>query len=382
MGCENQNTSSLSVPKNLTVKNGIISFEQVSDADFYSISINDKVFSVDAKYNSNVNIVDNVINYDANKLFSYGKTYSIKIKARGDEKYDSHYTAVVTYLHNIDLLAPQNVKISAKTLLWDNVNDATYYIVKAFHKTNNRTKEFRCDINMCDISGFLLDDNTKENLTGEYQFSVKALREGNNPAESIYSDVVNYTNYEQLSTPIINSVYESGNDIMMSATIDENANKITINCGSDLRNVMLNGTSQYVLKTGANVTLNLTGIFGVDEFVELKAYIFTLQAKIETNSTTYFTNSLMSEQATFNKTIKLKTPSLTKLFSETLNKYVISWEAIENATGYYVVINGGAPIYVENTQTQFVIDDFTNIKVMAIGAGNYLNSNYSSIVTK
>lgn len=377
MGCENENTSSLSTPKNLNVKNGIISFNKVEDADYYSISINDKVFSVDAKYNSNVTIVDNFINYNANKLFTYGNTYSIKVKARGEDKYDSHYTAAFEYLHNIDLNSPENVILSSGTLTWDNVNNSTYYIVKAFHKTSNKTEEYRCDINSCEISGVLAKYGT-----GEYQFSVKAVREGNSPAESIFSDVVNFTNYKQLETPIINEIKETANGLVMTATLDTNANKITIHCGTDYRNVMLNGTSQYVSISGSTLTLNLTGIFGVDEFKNLTAYVFTIQAKIETNSTTYFTNSLISEQKVFNKTIKLSTPTLSVQFDNNLNKYVASWISVDNATGYEIVINNGTPIFIESNKTKFIIDDYSIIKIRALGAGNYLTSNYSNLIRK
>ena len=45
-GCANNDTTSLSVPKNLEVKNGIITFKQVEDADYYSISINDRVLTL------------------------------------------------------------------------------------------------------------------------------------------------------------------------------------------------------------------------------------------------------------------------------------------------------------------------------------------------
>ena len=51
-GCENEDISSLSTPENLSVANGIIAFDVVDDADYYSISINDRVFNVDSKYNS------------------------------------------------------------------------------------------------------------------------------------------------------------------------------------------------------------------------------------------------------------------------------------------------------------------------------------------
>ena len=376
MGCENVNTPSLSTPQNLIVKNGIISFKQVDDADFYSISINDKVFSVDAKYNSNVTIVDNVVNYDANKLFAYGNTYSIKVKARGDEKYDSHYTAVYEYLHNVDLIAPQNVRLSAGILVWDNVNDATYYMVKAFYKTGNTTNQYRCDINSCETSGILAQG------TGEYQFSVKAVREGNNAAESVFSDVVNYSNYQQLSTPTIKNITETANGLVMTASIDENANKITINCGTNYRNIFLNGADGNVSKSGSNYVINLTKVFGIDEFKDLKTYVFTLQSKIETQSQTYFTNSAISEQFIFNKTQQLSTPTLSVELDGKSEKFIASWNEIENAIGYEILLNGTL-IYVENTKTNFIIEDNNFIiEVCAVGAGNYLTSAYSNSITK
>lgn len=377
-GCENENMSSLSTPKDLNISNGIISFGLVEDADYYSISINDRVFSVDAKYNSNVEIIDSVVHYNANKLLSYGKTYSIKVKARGNEKYDSHYTATVEYLHNIDLKMPENVSISAGTLIWDNVDDATSYVVKVFYKTKNKTEEIDCDINYCELSATL----TKYG-TGEYQFSVKAIRGGNNPAESIYSDVVDYLHYQQLATPTIQSVYLSGNDLKMNATIDEHANKITIYCGDDYRNIMLNGTSQYITKSASTTTINLTGIFGADQFAVLKKYVFSVQAKHETALTSYFTNSELSNQITYNKTEKLTKPTLALSFDNDLGRYVASWQTVENAVGYVLVIDNSTEYFVENGTTKFMLDEsFSNVKIKAVGAGNYLDSDYSNVVNK
>ena len=377
-GCANNDTTSLSTPKNLEVKNGIITFKQVEDADYYSVSINDKVFNVDAKYNSNVSLVDGFVNYDANRLFAYGSVYSIKVKARGNDKYDSHYTSVVEYLHNIDLFAPQNVRIVSETLAWDNVSDAAYYIVKAYYKTGDISVEERCDINFCDVSKFLTD-----NGTGDYQFSVKAVREGINPAESVYSNVVNYTNYQQLATPIISTVSEVSNEItMVIENVDPNANKLTIVCGDVVRHIMFNSLSGNYEKVGSNCNLNITGIFGADKFTELKQYVFTVQAKIETNSSTYYSNSEVSEQFEFNKTQTLSTPTLSVEKDAKSGKFIASWNEIAHAVGYEIEL-GGETILVDKTTTQFLIESnrFT-IRVRAVGAGNYIPSNYSNSITK
>lgn len=378
LGCENQNMSSLSTPKELNVSNGVISFGLVEDADYYSISINDKVFSVNAKYNANVEIVDSVVHYNANKLLSYGKTYSIKVKARGDEKYDSHYTAVVEYFHTADLKAPTNVSVSSNTLVWGDVDDATNYVVKVFYETKNQTEEITSDTNYCDLSAIF-----QKYGSGKFQFYVKAVRVGSAQAESIYSDAVEHIYYQQLEKPIIESVYASGANLKMNVKIDDNANKITLYCDGDYRNIILNGTNINVTKSGSNLTVNLTGIFGADQFSNLKKYVFSVQAKHETILTSYFINSETSEQYIYNKTEKLTKPNLNVTYDDIMGGYVASWNIVENAVGYVVVINGATEYFVENNTSKFMLDEnFSNVKIKAVGAGNYLDSDYSNVVNK
>lgn len=377
-GCENQNLTSLSTPANVSVENGIIKFDAVQDADYYAISVNDKVFMVDAKYNSNVKIVDSVINYDANKILTYGKSYSIKVKARGENKYDSHYSNAIEYLHNVDLNMPKNVSLSAKTLIWDSVDNADYYIVKITYVTDSRVEEVRSDVCYCDISSVVQMCGT-----GEYNLQVKAVRAIVSPAESVYSESVKYLHYQQLDVPVINSVYMSGSDLKMNATIDENANKLTVYCDDDFRSVMLNGSSEYVTISASRVTINLTGLFGVSQFEQLKKYVFTLQAKHESSSVSYFLNSEKSSQFVFNKTEKLQTPNLSLQYNHDLNSYVVSWNSVDNACGYKLIVDDSTEYLVEKTKTMFLItDSFSSVKLKALGVGNFEDSDYSNVVTK
>lgn len=377
-GCENKNISSLSTPTNLTVENGIIMFNLVNDADYYAISINDKVFMVDAKYNSNVQIIDSVVQYNANKILTYGKSYSIKIKARGNNKYDSHYSNIVEYFHRVSLQTPKNVNISANTLMWDNVDDASSYVVKVFYSTGNKTKEINCDVCFCDIQSVL-----NEYGTGKYLFSVKAVRNGNQPAESIFSEQYEYIHYQKLTTPTISNVFMSGANLKMTATLDINANKITIICDNDVKNVMLNGSNSNVSRSGGNVTINLTGIFGLNKFIAQKKYVFTLQAKYESVATSYFQNSNESEQFIYNKTEKLATPTISLNYNQLYKSYVVSWIDVENAVGYKLIVDNNTEYIIEQGATEFVIGgEFNSAKLQALGGGNYLNSEFSNIVSK
>lgn len=377
-GCENQNISSLSTPTNLEVDNGIIMFDLVEDADYYAISINDKVFMVDAKYNSNVEIVDSVVNYDANKILTYGKSYTIKVKARGNDKYDSHYSNSVEYYHSISLQTPKNLSVNSGTLIWDSVDDASYYMVKIYYATGNITETIKCDVCFCDISSKI-----EKYGTGKYLLSVKAVRVGVDPAESIFCDQYEYLHYQQLETPTINNVYISGDRLKMNATVDENANKITITCGLTEKNVMLNGSNLNVTRSGENLTIDLTGIFEANEFNNLKKYVFTLQAKYESVVTSYFKNSAVSEQFIFNKTEKLITPTISLNYNSSLNSYVLTWQAVENAVGYKLIVDNTAEYLIAPNVTEFLCDgEFSSLKLQALGSGNYLNSDYSNIVSK
>ena len=169
---------------------------------------------------------------------------------------------------------------------------------------------------------------------------------------------------------------------MVVKNVDENANKLTIVCGDAVRHIMFNALSGNYEKVGSNYNLNITGIFGADKFSELKQYVFTVQAKIETNSSTYYSNSEVSEQFEFNKTKTLETPTLAVEKDAKSGKFIASWNAVENAVGYEIVLNG-TKVFVDKTTTKFLIEaNNFSIKVCAVGAGNYISSNYSNSITK
>ena len=109
--------------------------------------------------------------------------------------------------------------------------------------------------------------------------------------------------------------------------------------------------------------------------------MFTIQAKIE-NSSTYYTNSETSEQFEYNKTQTLNAPTIAVELEAKSGKFIASWNAVENAIGYEIDLNGET-IFVDNSTLNFLIEEnnFT-IKVRAVGAGNYVTSAYSNSITK
>ena len=136
-----------------------------------------------------------------------------------------------------------------------------------------------------------------------------------------------------------------------------------------------------VQKIREHYIFNLTKIFGASALEDLKQYVFTIQAKIE-NSSTYYTNSAVSEQYEFNKTQTLNAPTLSVELEAKSGKFIASWNAVDNAIGYEVELNDET-IFVDNSTLNFLIEEnaFT-IKVRAVGAGNYITSNYSNSIIK
>ena len=203
-----------------------------------------------------------------------------------------------------------------------------------------------------------------------------------------------------------------GTDLKMSVVdVDVNMQKLTISCGDIYKDVEKNPLSgeyttifkefilpELELKPYSSILeelpskpiyrpikehyiFNLTKIFGASAFEELKQYVFTIQAKIE-NSSTYYTNSAVSEQYEFNKTQTLDAPKIEVELEAKSGKFIASWNAVENAIGYEIDLNGEV-IFVDNSTLNFLIEEnnFT-IKVRACGAGNYLTSEYSNSITK
>lgn len=381
IGCENKNQPSLSTPELISVSNGVIVFAPVDNVEYYEILINELAVKVDARYNSNVSIVDNQINYNASKIFAFGKTYSVKIRAMAEEYKDSKYSNTLSYLHNEILTQPTNVKISANTLTWDIVNTANHYIVQVVHTTSGNSVSYQCETNTCSLLGAYAEFGA-----GEYGFAVKAVRTGVCAAETEFTTLQSVKHIVTLQNPTIENVFLDGGSLYMMANVDVNANAVDIVYNQNTKNVKLNGTDVNVNKVGNKYKINLSSLYGASTFAELKQYQFKIKAKFETTSVNFYNNSEYSEQFTYNQTIKLNSPNLTLIYSESNGGYFASWNSVNNAQGYVLtIVNGTEEVNIPLTETELstlITQEFTGVKIKAIGIGNYLDSDYSAIVTK
>ena len=111
VGCENKNQQSLSTPNLVAVSNGVVIFEAVENANYYSIQLNELSINVSAKYNANTEIIDGKVHYDASKVFSFETSYTVKVKALAENFVDSSYSNKINYVHDKILEKPKGLII-------------------------------------------------------------------------------------------------------------------------------------------------------------------------------------------------------------------------------------------------------------------------------
>ena len=406
-GCENKNSTSLSIPANISVSEGVITFGKVKNAEYYTISINDELeFVVDPKYNKNVSVVDNFINYDANKIFSDWQTYIIKIKANSKEKKDSKYSTAITYKHSPSISKPDKVKINGTTLTWDLVENASYYLVRVV--TPNETllfdtngdvienvnpltistanlAEYSFNLNQFDFSSIL-------SSAGNYDFYVcSVLSDGISITTSEYSNKATYTNYIKLNTPVNGNISKVDNELHLISVIDYNANAITISCGEISKQVELNGANKSITTSNNVLDINLNKYFSdyiasnLLDFSKLGKLSFKVQANyVNSNiNNLFYLNSDFSGFVTYENTKSLNCPTnLNVALSDASNNYVASWQNEENnLVGYqlYVATSTEVLSYQLNSDANNVMidDDYKLVFLQSTGGGNYTQSNFA-----
>ena len=250
--CANENKNTLQTPTNINVYNGVIVFNAVTDAEQYVININNQELIVNSNYSNDVSIIDNKINYNANKLFKIGESYSIKIKATADEKEDSSYSTPISYKHTKLLSKPENIKIINTVLTWDLVNNADVYLIKILAPYNDPILDeagneligddpetiAKADLTEYSFSTNTFDFNSLLTEAGDYKFYINAVNSNRSAySESGYTSKVTYTHYVKLATPINGSVKQNGPDLYLNTIIDTNSNAVTISCNGKIKEV-------------------------------------------------------------------------------------------------------------------------------------------------
>ncbi len=402
-GCENSNKDSLSTPAFLQVAAGEIIFDPVTDAEYYTISINNTEINVDVKHNNNVQIINNRIYYDASKIFVVGESYSIKIRANSSEKVNSMFSSVVSYKHNGSITTPTDVKINGTTLTWGMVEGASYYLVKVltpndlivFDKNGNvLTLDDPASISKADLTEYSFNANSFDfssllSKAGTYQFYVCAvLSNGSSYVESSYTSKVSYNHYELLEKPVCGEVFNINNNLHLAVAVDKNANEIAVKCNGTELITALNNQQEHLLKLSDNYfDINLTELFaGKLDFSDLKQISVAVQSRYSTNNpeTEFYTNSSFSNDVFYENAYNLNAPTLTLENFETSHIASWSFDQADKISGYRLVLftdNGIIDYYLTaETNTMILSEEFIAVAVQAIEKGELSRSEFSNIV--
>ena len=214
-GCENVGSETLSTPANFKVEtNGIISFEMVDNADYYTIMINGTILNVfpNADENNQVSRVDNVLMYDASRIFVLGESYDVKVQAKGEKK-ASNFSNEISYTHAVKINKAENIKFNGTILTWDAVEHANYYVIKVLAPYDKVADDSASNVSKLDITEYHFSTNRFDfsSLTtsaGEYKFYINAVSLENNRVSSGYTNKTVYSHKINLQTPQNSGIYK------------------------------------------------------------------------------------------------------------------------------------------------------------------------------
>ncbi len=222
-GCKDKKDTAGSVlqaPQEVTVQsNGeqsLIIFDEVKNAEYYDIYINDVCVTVKSNGTG-------TIQFDASKIITLPQKYTIKVKAGGDKYFDSEFTEEYEYHHTSVLDAPI-ATIDGTILNWNKVENAEFYdVVVTSHNPAIETT-YRFASNKFNFANILANK-------GEYLFKVQAISESSEYISSIYSNQVKYVHTFKLETPNNLCVAYSGEagEYLLSFVSSEEVDSFTIN---------------------------------------------------------------------------------------------------------------------------------------------------------
>ena len=409
-GCENVGSETLSAPANFKVEtDGIISFEMVDNAEYYTIMINDTSLNVfpNADENNQVTRVDNVLKYDASRIFVLGESYDVKVQAKGDQK-ASEFSNLVSYTHAVKIDKVQNIKFNGTVLTWDSVEHANNYVIKILAPYDKISDDSASNVEKLSLTEYYSSTNrfSFSSLTtsaGEYKFYINAISLENNRVSSGYTNKTVYTHTINLETPQNSSVTavaefsKTENKIVdnyhLLTVVDEWTNAINVKIGSSVETAYLNSNDDNVKFDYAGVKnvvdINLSTLFenSVD-LTQLSDFQVSTQAVYKTTQEkNYYINSTYSNELSVQHFEKLATPQVLLNQNATTGEYELTWEMdnLANVSGFAVLIgtnSGVQKVEVDkNTKAFLLPENFISASVQAIGKGNYLSSNLSETAT-
>jgi len=367
-GCgeKDKKLGTLATPQEITIQSdgskSLIIFDEVENADYYNIYINDMPITVKANGSG-------TIQFDASKIITLPQKYIIKVKAGGNDYFDSKFSEDYEYNHTSILDAPV-IHIDGTTLNWSKIANAQFYDVLI--KTNNPSLE--------SIHRFPTNKFNFENILtnkGEYVFKVRAVSENGEYLTSIYSNQVTYTHTIKLITPYnLKTTYDlNTNEMLLSFVSSENVSSFTIK---------INGTNYNVEETELNRILYQEDLDNV-YVLKLSSFIKSKNIKIDNSQIInvsikanargqYYESSQMSNEIGCQFTSVLGVPQIS--LSQTATTCKININATESSylSGFAIYLNDRKykTITKEVTQIELPLTELGNagIRVQAVSNNN------------
>ena len=326
-----QKSGTLSAPQQITIESdgdrSLIIFDEVSNADYYHIYINDMCVTVKSSGTG-------TIQFDASKIITLPQKYTIKVKAGGANYFDSGFTKEYEYNHTGVLDAPI-IRIDGTTLNWDKIDNVEFYDVLV--TTSNPTIEtsHRVQTNKFDFSNILINK-------GDYLFKVKAISEGGDYLSSVYSNQVKYTHTITLDTPSNLSIkYDnSTNEMLLSFIASEGVDNFTINIDGNNYNFAEYEMANFLYPDDISnlYTIKLTSFASYKGFEVNNATILNICVKANT-SNLYLKSSDFSNSVTCQFVSVLEIPRLAINTTTTTCQIQISATNSEYLSGFTIYLN-------------------------------------------
>ncbi len=358
-GCKEKEPAmeSLSAPQQVIVQsNGeqsLIIFDEVDNASYYDIYINDVCVTVKATGTG-------TIRFDASKIIKLPQKYTVKVKAVSDTHFDSAFTEDYVYNYTKVLDAPV-ITMDGTTINWNKVPNAQFYDVLVTSLNPTIETRHRFPTNSFNFSNILVNK-------GEYLFKVRAISENEEYESSIYSNQVSYVHTLKLETPYNLTSYYDGNELLLSFVSGENVKDFTINIDGNNYNFGTNEMSKYLCSSDlAEYDLENVYTIKLKSFAQSKGLVIDnstlINVKIKANSTNQYLTS-----SDFSNTISCQ-------FVNVLSKPSVTTRV--NGDSCFIQINfnnskylSGFAIYLNDKKFKTLTKDISQLEIPLTQIGN------------
>jgi len=332
-GCKDNNkkAGTLSAPQEVVVQSdgnkSLIIFDEVKNAQYYNIYINDTSVTVKGDGSGTVH-------FDASKIITSPQKYIIKVKAGSDKYFDSNFSSQYEYQHT-SILASPIISIDGTTLNWDKVPNAQYYdiLVASSNPTVQTTHRF--STNQFNFANLLTHK-------GEYSFKVCAVSDSSEYISSIYSNELKYTHTITLTTPHnLSTNYDvASGEMLLTFVSSENVSSFTINVDGISYTITQNELNNFLYSDDIDnvYVIKLTSFLRHKNIEISNTKVFNIGVKANASGdylkSSQFSNTISCQFATV-----LATPQIQVATTGTNCQITISATSSPYLSGYAIYLN-------------------------------------------